>query len=161
MIRIDRESIKDLALIEPGTELQACTEGDETVLHSRWFVFQLPRAEIEIVAMGDGLPGILKWKHVIAPEGMPMKKGSPRSFRFGADETIVQFTTDDPAFTAFMRSAVFTWIQTVFDSPEFWVRKVDDCIAIRDNGKLIGGVGPVNLDRTTSEQQPEGTVAGT
>ena len=149
MIHIDEKSIKELLKVRPGTKYAVTKVIDGALFHSLWFVFLCDPAKI--VACDHESPfdltELLKWREVTEPPGVELKKGMPLMGTDPGDpeETVVRLRTSDPTIVAHLKGEVYDWVTTHFDNPEFWVRGVDQVVAIKEAGKLIGGVGPTRL----------------
>lgn len=157
MIPIDEKSIKELLKAKPGTRYAVVKLADGMLVHSQWFAFLVEPSLLAFERKDEGVRPMVPaellpedvsgWPAVVWPAGVEFKKGMPMMCKDPGEptETLVQFRTADPKIVSYMKAPVFDWIQATFDDPEFWVRGVDQIVAIKQSGKLIGGVGPACL----------------
>lgn len=149
MIPIEESSIKSLIATEPDTKYAVAKLDDGDLLHSRWFGFLFPTGKLAFAGTGDCHPQAAEWAALTWPTTAVFKQGQPLIKKnvtpSGGEETLVRFVASDTKIVAHMRGPVFDWIQANYLDPEFWVRGVDQVIAVKDNGKLIGGVGPARV----------------
>lgn len=153
MIPIADASVSQLEKFEPDTVVAVLEQPEGLLLHSRWFAFLIPTDKLK-AKRPSTVPAehAENWGFIVWPSESGFKKAQPMVKKVvgadGAEEVLVQFLTNSPSVTAYMNGPVFDWIQAHFDDPEFWVRGVDLPIAIKEDGKLIGGVGPARLAST-------------
>ena len=124
---------------------------DGMLLHSRWFALLVPADKLPGGVRGEALADAADWRKLSWPEDAKFYRGQPTTITRpddkGEPEDLVQFLTNSDTVTAYMRMSVFNWLQTHLDDPEFWVRAVDQPVAIKDNGVLVGAIGPARLKR--------------
>lgn len=147
MIRIDEKSIKDLLKVRAGTKYAFAKIPDGLLFHSQWFSFLLPADSVVPAGTWDPHPQAAEWRRAVCPEGASFTKAMPMLSKDPGEpeEPLVHFRTPDPKIVSYMKAPVYDWLQGVFDAPEFWVQGVDQIVAIKQSGTLIGGVGPCRL----------------
>jgi len=163
--RIDVNSIQVLTKTNSKEVFAIAPLEDKVLFHSKWFCFLVPPNQIAVQSFGTAVADFEKWREIAEPKGVTGAKAVAMNISDplpnGETDELIRFTVPGRAdLGGYMRQSVFNWIQVHFERPEFWLNGLDRPIAVKENGALVGCIGPVHR-KVPVVKGPQETVTGT